>query len=641
MSHIKTQYIPFFLFFLALSVTVWAYWPGLYGPFLLDDFNSLQPLSDLGGVTTVDNAIAFIFSNNIVRLGRPVSMASFLLSDQHGLGDAFLFKYHNLLFHLLSGVLLFYLTLKIFSLKVATSHSALWLATFVASLWLLHPYNISTTLYVVQRMTQLAAVFSIAAMILFLVGRQRLSLGLDGGFRYLVCSIFIFVPLSVLSKENGILTLVFLVLFETILFSPLANNKIYRLFYWVCIVFPLFVLAVYFSTRWAGFMRNYDYRNFSLMERLLTETRILFSYIYHILVPQNYGTGLVHDDIVISKSFFQPITTLFSTLGILVTLILAWVLRRRAIFISLGVLFFFTAHLLESSFIPLELYFEHRNYLAMFGILIALAYGLYCLAMLDSKLGKLAAFFIAGIYLFSATMLTHQSAKTWNNSFDLLTIWATEHPDSLRAQRIYGQLLGNYPEWYLEGNRLLEKTSVKFPNDITLPMLMLINACKNDKELPISINNVIKLSSEAYPHNEVVPIAKKFSNLFINGPCSDGNSELGHILIHKLEELSGMIGLNRADLLYHHATLYADQENYGVAVNMLKEAYKYQKVWLIPYTQAVYAVSGGMYTDALMYIDTALLMESNRKKSTLSQKEKIISLRDSILTRKTLIENER
>jgi hypothetical protein len=50
-------------------------------------------------------------------------------------------------------------------------------------------------------------------------------------------------------------------------------------------------------------------------------------------------------------------------------------------YLSFGVLFFFLNHLIESSIIPLELVFEHRNYIPSMFLFVPLANGLW--AILD------------------------------------------------------------------------------------------------------------------------------------------------------------------------------------------------------------------------------------------------------------------
>ncbi|MFO1211297.1 MAG: hypothetical protein U1E74_01255 [Paenacidovorax caeni] len=48
---------------------------------------------------------------------------------------------------------------------------AAWIAVVAAGLWMLHPYWVSTTLYVVQRMTILSGLFMLAGMVGYLKGR--------------------------------------------------------------------------------------------------------------------------------------------------------------------------------------------------------------------------------------------------------------------------------------------------------------------------------------------------------------------------------------------------------------------------------------------------------------------------------------
>src|SRR5699024_8372087 len=54
------------------------------------------------------------------------------------------------------------------------------------------------------------------------------------------------------------------------------------------------------------------------------------------------------------------------------TFLAAWYLRHKNRWPLFALLWFFVAHLVESTVIPLELYFEHRNYLAIAGPLLAL-----------------------------------------------------------------------------------------------------------------------------------------------------------------------------------------------------------------------------------------------------------------------------
>ncbi|HNL24412.1 MAG TPA: hypothetical protein PKN67_06785, partial [Pseudomonadales bacterium] len=89
------QWLPLLMLGGALGLTLWLYWPGLTGPFLLDDQHNIAPLM-LGNYSP--SAIWYALTHNESGLfGRMLSTASLLLTGWlHGPGS-WGFKYHNLL----------------------------------------------------------------------------------------------------------------------------------------------------------------------------------------------------------------------------------------------------------------------------------------------------------------------------------------------------------------------------------------------------------------------------------------------------------------------------------------------------------------------------------------------------------------
>ena len=142
-----------------LAFAVFAYWPGLSGPFLLDDFTTLGQLGNLGGVRDWETFNAFVFGGTAGPTGRPVALLSFLIDGNNWPTDALPFKRTNLVIHLLIAGLLFVLTKQLLCLAGSDAKNAGWVAFVSSSIWLLHPFLVSTTLYSVQRMAQLAILF--------------------------------------------------------------------------------------------------------------------------------------------------------------------------------------------------------------------------------------------------------------------------------------------------------------------------------------------------------------------------------------------------------------------------------------------------------------------------------------------------
>src|SRR5690606_25683489 len=98
------------------------------------------------------------------------------------------------------------------------------------------------------------------------------------------------------------------------------------------------------------------------LERLMTEPRILFDYLYHLYIPGFEGHGLYQDGYIVSKTLFEPISTIFAIIGIVILLTFSIAYKKKIPLLSLSILFFLVSHLIESTVVGLELYFEHRNY---------------------------------------------------------------------------------------------------------------------------------------------------------------------------------------------------------------------------------------------------------------------------------------
>jgi hypothetical protein len=143
---------------LFLAVVV-AYWPGLNGPFVLDDFGSIAALGDRGGIVDWTTFKAFVFGGYSGPTGRPISLATFLIDANNWPAESWPFKRTNLVIHCLCGVFLGLLIQQILRLLRFENRDIQLLSIAAAGVWLLHPFMVSTTLYVVQPMAQLSTLF--------------------------------------------------------------------------------------------------------------------------------------------------------------------------------------------------------------------------------------------------------------------------------------------------------------------------------------------------------------------------------------------------------------------------------------------------------------------------------------------------
>lgn len=410
----------------ATILVILLYLPGLKGSWLVDDTPNIGVFLSF----TPDNAPyhGIIFSNNSGPLGRPVSMASFALNHVAGLFSPYALKASNLCIHLANALLLFLLLHRIFlSRAPTTKFSPLTLAAALSLCWAILPIHISSVLYIVQRMTLLAAFFSLLSLLAYVAGRQAMGAGaLRRGLLLLAACFVVFLPLAFFAKESAFSTLPWLLLLELFLFQPAAQKHMGKI---VTGLVLAAVAAAILLVLVLGLDKAYLWRDFSLTERLLSEARAVCSYARNIFLPDNSVMGVFHDDYPVSQGLFSPWTTAPALMAI-AALVLASIMTagRYAWMVSLGILLFLSGHLIESSIIPLELYFEHRNYLPAIGLLLAVSQ-----LLLASPLSRKSIMLILALYFSVLAFSTYQRTQIWGDNNTLLEISALHHPQSVRA----------------------------------------------------------------------------------------------------------------------------------------------------------------------------------------------------------------
>lgn len=426
--------LPIVFLVATLLFTALAYWPGLAGDLLLDDHENLKGLE-----TAADNINSWqdaLYPVNSGPLGRPLSMLSFLGNMFFNGPDVWIFKYTNLMIHLLCGVLIFWLSARLFLIVYPPESPRVWiLAWAVTAFWLLAPLLVSTTLYIIQRMTQLSALFSLCGLIAYVEGRRRSDLSPLIGWILILSSVLLWMPLAVLSKENGILIAPLLLTIEVFFFGFHGSKKTrhaLHIFFLICVVLPLLAVMAILIIHPSYFLSGYSGRPFTLAQRVFTEARVLFFYLWNLIFPNGPGMGLFHDDFVVSRDVFTPWTTPLALAGwmlVIVACLLSLKHRWRPLFF--GICFFLVAHSLESSILPLELIFEHRNYLPAFGVYFSLALGIdYLRERLHSP-----KIFLVGMALMPMVygFATYQRADTWSSLDKILLSAEMVHPNSPRV----------------------------------------------------------------------------------------------------------------------------------------------------------------------------------------------------------------
>ncbi len=430
-----------------LTLSVWAYHPGLSGDFLLDDDANIVSNEELTRASfSASDLWRAALSGISGPLNRPVSMCTFAIEIALNGVDPFPMKVLNLVIHLACGLSIYLLAFAVFQQLNADSsqrRSFRWAALAVAAIWLLHPINVTAVSYIVQRMTSLSALFSVLAVYTYFRGRTG-QLVRPGRWHVWLPTTALFTALAVLSKESGVLVPVYLLVTEVFLLRFSACSRTDAR--WVRLIHVGWVAAAVLCTAYVSLLRpelilgGYESRPFNLTERVLTEARVLVWYLYMIVVPDISQMTLYHDAYPISKSLLSPPTTLLAFVTLLALIVSAWVFRVRYPLFGFGLFWFLGGHLIESTVVALELVFEHRNYLPGFGVILAVVAGLR--AFLARLSGRRKHFhfvaILAGLAILALAVATHIRTFVWSDRLSAVLVDAENHRESPRANMAVG-----------------------------------------------------------------------------------------------------------------------------------------------------------------------------------------------------------
>jgi tetratricopeptide (TPR) repeat protein len=412
-----------------IAVTAWLYAPGLQGSFVFDDFANLPALGSQGPIVDAPSLLRYLTSGNADPTGRPLSMASFLVEARDWPADPFPFKRDNLILHLLNGALLALLLLRLGDVMGIDSLRARFAAVFGAALWLMHPLFVSTVLYAVQREAMLPATFTLLALLTWLRGRRA---ALRDGRRPFAAyvGVYLLTAAAIACKANGLIVPLLIVCIETTLPCEGAHDIPVRR--WTYLTFGPLAAVVIAGLAWTALTNlgapPIPVRGWSVGQRLLTEPSILLDYLGRLMLVVPPSSSLFHDDYTAATGLFSPWYTAPSMLVCTALIIWAFLHRRRHPVMAAATLFFFAAHVMESSALALELYFEHRNYLPAMLLF-------WPLGLLLCWIPSVAARNLAALALFAlAGTMTYANAVLWADPVRQAIVWARLSPASPRAQ---------------------------------------------------------------------------------------------------------------------------------------------------------------------------------------------------------------
>jgi protein O-mannosyl-transferase len=569
--------------FLLFIVAVLVYLPGLPGGFIYDDYyNFLQNSTINDSELSLSSAWSATLSGSSGPLGRPLAMLSFYLNYQLSGFSPLSYKLVNIAIHGLNTVLVFFITCRLLNLFVnlgclsGDKRKIELLAFWVTILWAVHPINLTAVLYVVQRMTSMSATFTLLGIYYYLNLRENSS----SNIKMMITRLSLIILLGVsaaLCKENGLLLFLFLFLIECFLFQwhvdTVQESWCLKVFYIFVLVLPLCFAGIMLLN--GDLTENYSSRTFDLTQRMLTEFRVLWFYIFQIILPQANLFGLYHDDFILSINLIDPVSTVWSIIAFILLIVFTIRYTRKISWFGFGLTFFFAGHLMESTILPLNLVHEHRNYLPSLGIIIIFVL-LMNLILSRVKVVRINLVFVVITLLFA--VITINRAHDWSDVVLLGERLAQRHPDSVTS---------NYEMGYIYAKVYEQTHDPVFANTAKIALKKAVSLSDSNMQPAISLAHVRAMLGEAEDQDLIKKIAMDFRhgrtsvievislrqlvNCHIEGICKVSNTMM-QTLFSSLFANHGLRYRQRDDALYIYATyLMTIPEGVAQALTIMQE----------------------------------------------------------------------
>lgn len=428
----------------------------LSAPFVFDDVPQIQLNESIQIRGLGLGELWTAFSQGPVQ-GRPLAYLTFALNYYAGGDDVLGYHLVNIAIHLLAGLAAYWLALLTMNVWRESKPAApprldavrsQRIAFLAAAIFVLHPIQIQSVTYVVQRMNSLASLFYLSAMAMYVAGRLAerprrrwtlWSLGLSAWI------------LSLLCKQNSVTLPFAAAMYEWYFFRGLSLDWLPRGWKrWLPVGGVLLLVAGLIAivsvaqlSLIGDVFRRYQERDFTMGERLLTQPRALCVYASLTLFPWPSRFNLLHQ-MDASRGLVDPPQTLVAIALLAGYIWLCFWTARRNRLISFSLVWPLVHLAVESTILPLELIYEHRMYLPMFGVCLLAA------NLLDAALARRSAFVrgaVAAALLAALGSATYVRNQVWTDAIGLWTDVIEKNPTSRRAYVNRAGLYLDRGEW--------------------------------------------------------------------------------------------------------------------------------------------------------------------------------------------------
>lgn len=422
-----TKNINPYLVLIGAAAVFALYFPATTGAFYYDDYSNLEAL---GGLSSWADVWDFVFGGHAGPLGRPVALLTFIPFSAGWPDNSQAILIFNVVIHCFNFLLLVALGRGLLRLDGRLEQQLHFrIALGAGLLWAVMPLLASTTLIAIQRMTGLATFFGLLGLWGFVYGYALSERKPLAGFIFQMAALGSGTLLAIFSKESGAVFPIFALVIDFVLAKRpigLLARKLYVLRRSLLLLPFLFVLY-YISPLQVSWWEFNEYRGMTPFQRVMTEQVVMWEYLQRAFLPQlPTAFGPFHD-----YYGLRPIGLITGIAAVcwFIVLVSAFVVRHRFKWFSLAVFWFLAGHLIESTSVLLELYFEHRNYAAVYGACLFLS--VYAFTA-KGRLQRLAPY-LFGAYVVLLAALLLAVTVLWGQPKKAAESWNIKHPGSARA----------------------------------------------------------------------------------------------------------------------------------------------------------------------------------------------------------------
>lgn len=553
-----------------LMTAVFAVYSCTWGtPFFFDDDGNIVHNDYIRIEKISYDSLSYVWNAPHLNKNRKIAYLSFALNYLWDGYDVLGYHLVNIIIHAFCGLLIslfFSQTLDTGWLKERYGAYAFGLSWIAALIWAVHPIQINAVTYIVQRMTSLAVLFSLLTMTAWMAGRKRwYDRRRYQAVLFWIVGIITWIP-GLLSKEHVVVVPLLILAHE---FFLLRRGEFFKLkWQWIAMSGIVVVLAVFFylgAAPWKSILAGYAKRDFTVSERLLTQTRVLWHYVslFYIPIAERFA---ILSEYPVSRGLFLPVSTAISLIAWIGVVIFSWLYRRRLPIFAWMSAWFLVSHLVESTIVPLEIIFEHRMYLPSIGLALGSV-------LLMSEISYLRQPAFQRMLLFFVLIILGAATYTRNMDFrDEVTLYRAElrkYPNSQKIKMNLALALNDAGN-IAEGGKILEEMVKKHPDDIFILHSwydFLIRIRNNARDAEPVYRHIAELvgQDKYHPYKDIISL-QMLADFFFR----QGQYERTLFFVEKLLETHR----HRAALWFLEGLCYTKLQNWRRAKQSFEMAWK-------------------------------------------------------------------